>query len=112
MVDRKRNRRLGSRLCALGAYGFVGVLKGVTDLSHVTPERSTRLSQDLTVIFQYLHQQGFGGFNLALFLPVGSPTGMQAHVRVIRPDESGPHWHQRIQLYQCTSSGTNVSQKP
>lgn len=67
----------------LGQMDFVGVLKGVTDLSHVTPEKMARLSQDLTVIFQYLHQQGFGGFNLALILPVGSPTGMQAHVRVI-----------------------------
>jgi len=67
----------------LGQVDILGIIKGADDLSRLTPEKIEQLGRDLTLIFAYLHQQGFGGFNLGLFIPVDSPPGMQAHVRII-----------------------------
>lgn len=66
-----------------GQMDFLGILKDVSDLSHMSTSQLDQLSRDLLVIFAYLHEQGFAGFNLALFLPLGSPPGMQAHVHIV-----------------------------
>lgn len=67
----------------LGQIDVVGICKAVSDLAHVSDRLIVQLCRELRVILSYLHDQGFGGLNLAWYLPVGSPPGMSAHVRII-----------------------------
>lgn len=92
----EEERRLGQRWIAesdaiawahafapMGLMDFLGILKGVTDPSHITESHLDQLSRDLPILFAYLHDQGFAGFNLMLFLPVASMDGVNAHLRLV-----------------------------
>lgn len=67
----------------LGLMDIFGVIKDVADLSQLTATHLDRLSRDLLVIFSYLHDQGFAGFNLMFSLPTAAMSGLLAHVRIV-----------------------------